>query len=182
MALVGAALLSAACGGSAGRSATPASSTTSSSAPASPCTAGALAASTAPRGLPDVVALTDRGPGRCWLQGYLGLSLPDVAGKPLTIEVVHDGMVGTDGFRTGHVPARPPGVTLTPGSTPTAWVGLRWKNFCGTNPADLQVQLVLPGDHVVPVAGASLWPTSSCVDATAPFVLEEGPVQAPVTG
>lgn len=176
------AVLAAGCGAAAaGRSAT-GGRTASSSTTAPACRGSELAASGAPRGLADVVGLIDRGSAPCRLQGYLGVALPDVVGRPLTLDVVHDATVTRQGFETGHAPTRPPGVTLTPGAAPTAWVGLRWKNLCGLAPDQLKADLVLPGDQLVPVDVGSVWPTVSCVDASAPFVLEEGPVQAPAPG
>ncbi len=156
-------------------------------APAAPCastqlTAAAVAqASGASTPGTGVIAVSDVGKTPCSLQGYLGVALPDQAGRFLAVEVIHDGIVGPKGFQSAGAPAHPTPVLLSPGMVPGAWVGVRWRNWCGRSLTQITVSLVLPQGGEIPVPPQGLWPSTRCSGATAPDVLQEGPVQQPTT-
>ncbi len=151
---------------------------------APPCTASQLqvsAVSDASLGpATAVIELSDSGDGRCVLQGYLGLSLPDQGGHILNVEVVHRGLVGSNGFRGGHVATHPQAVVLQPAQPDAAWIAIQWNNWCGSSAVNLGLKLILRDGDQLPIAQQGLVQGLRCVTASAPSVLDEGPVQTPV--
>ena len=128
-----------------------------------------------------MIVLKNTSVAACSLEGFLGIALPARGTRILQIDVVHDGIVGARGFELGKGPVRPATVVLGSKGASVAWVGVRWRNWCGGSLSGLGIELILPGGGVVAVPPQGLWQTASCASASARNVLVEGPVQAPAS-
>ena len=127
-----------------------------------------------------VIELSNSGNERCFLQGYLGLSLPDQGARPLHLDVVHQGVVASNGFRGGHTSSHPQAVVLRPGQPDAAWIATQWHNWCGSSAGSLDLTLILRNGGDVPIAQQGSVQGLKCINPNDQSLLDEGPVQTPV--
>jgi hypothetical protein len=123
------------------------------------------------------IGITNQGRTACYLQGYLHVALLDQQGHPLAVQLLHEGTFGTAGLNGPVVSKR---VILSPGKTDSAIIGLRWSNWCGTEPGIggvVQVSLMLNGKTLAVPHKVNLWGVTTCLSLKQPSLLEEGPVQ-----
>jgi hypothetical protein len=122
------------------------------------------------------IAITNEGQAPCSLGGYLEVSLHDEHGNLLNVEVVHTGIIGTDGALDGPEITAP--VVLPRGKADSAVIALRWSNWCGPSPGStVVVDLTVNGTTFSIPSGVNSWGVTTCLGAQEPSVLEEGPVQ-----
>jgi len=128
-----------------------------------------------------LIGFTNTSASACSLQGYLGISIPTESRNLTRIEVVDQGLVGPSGFQANDGSGHPEVVVLQPGHLDAAWIGSKWSNWCGQAHADMTLTLVLPDGQQLPVSTVGLWKTTNCADSSSAWVLDEGPVQTPIS-
>jgi hypothetical protein len=124
--------------------------------------------------------LSNTGSSSCFLQGYLGLSVPIEGGKFVAVSVIHAGRIDATGLQTARPDVQPVAVLLGPANTGNAWIGMKWSNWCGAAPQGMKV-LIPPHSLLEINASDTNWQATTCVSSSSRFVLNEGPVQTPAS-
>jgi hypothetical protein len=127
-----------------------------------------------------VIHLSNTGSGKCFLQGYLGLSLPDQGAHLLHLEVLHKGTVARHGFQNSPAASHPQAVVLRPAQPDAAWIATQWHNWCGSSDAiNLDLKLILRNGGQVAIAQPGPLQGLKCTNPNAQSIVEQGPVQTP---
>jgi hypothetical protein len=128
-----------------------------------------------------VIGIANRGGSACALQGYLAISIPASGSRFEPVEIVHGGILGPAGFEKAGDAYHPSSVVLAADDADAAWVGVRWSNQCGPAPTETGMELVLSEGGELPISSQPKWIGSGCSDPSGSWVLEEGPVQLPLS-
>jgi hypothetical protein len=119
------------------------------------------------------IYFTNRGGQRCFLDGYMKLTLLNSHAQTMNVGVrVSPINVIPTVARTATRVVLPPG-------RKAAWEAVQWFNWCGPYPGAVSIQVALPGGAIIRPTVVMGQGGARCDSPRSPSYLNEGPVQVP---
>jgi hypothetical protein len=108
------------------------------------------------------ISFTNHGPKACVLRGYVRVQLYGDAGQSLPVVIMDVAGDPTNGINYGTpIDPSPPGVSLAPGVSGTAYSPTQWFNWCGPPPGTIGLRVTLPdGERLTSQPGTDYGPTN----------------------